>query len=552
MKLHTLSVLTLIIVSSVLTLAQPRIGLAPFAKAGIGVTSNVLPVDIAHCGDYRLFVVRKQGTIEVINPDGTLQQTPFLNIVDRVLSSGGEQGLLGLAFHPDFKTNGYFYVNYTRKPDGATRISRFRAVSVLAQSVQASTEDTLMLIPQDFTNHNGGCLRFGKDGFLYIGMGDGGSGNDPNNRSLNNLSLLGKMLRIDVNSTTGQKKYGIPPSNPFVSNSGYAPEIWATGLRNPWKFNFDMLTGDMWIGDVGQDKWEEVSFQLASSKGGENYGWSCYEGNEVRIANRCGAVAVHTKPIYVYPHAAGFGESITGGDVYRGSMFPQLRGNYIFVDFEYGTFFRTLKVDTGFVTTRFRPENPRANTYGTLGIDYAGEMYAASIGNGTITRFVDSTCLGTTAEITLTDSTIRTNATPIALSATPVGGEFFGYGVTGSTFNPAGLDTGLYFIEYRATTSNGCGARAFKRLRVLPAIVSVDEDPQSLSSRFSIASGVVGATLNILASKPSAYSVYSTLGEQVMSGSYEAGYTIINIQELTNGSYIITNGLSSHQFVVLR
>jgi glucose/arabinose dehydrogenase len=191
-----------------------------------------------------------------------------------MISLGSERGLLGLAFDPGYLTNGYFYVNYTNT-SGNTQISRFRVSSTNPNRAVKSSEKFILQVQQPFSNHNGGCTRFGPDGYLYIGMGDGGSGGDPNNNAQNPMSLLGKMLRIDVH--TGDP-YSIPPDNPFIDSANYRHEIWALGLRNPWRWSFDALTGDLIIGDVGQDKWEEVDFQSAASNGGENYGWRCYEG----------------------------------------------------------------------------------------------------------------------------------------------------------------------------------------------------------------------------------------------------------------------------------
>ena len=301
--------------------ATPDVSLAVFA------TGLSQPVDISHAGDERLFVVERAGRIRVVEANGTVLTTPFLDIDARVGSNDGEQGLLGLVFHPDYASNGYFYVNYTNN-SGDTRISRFQVGSGTPNQANPASELILLAVDQDFANHNGGDLNFGPDGYLYIGLGDGGSSSDPNEHAQDLGSLLGKMLRLDVNAGS---PYAIPPDNPFTATVGARAEIWALGLRNPWRFSFDRLTGDLYIADVGQDDWEEVDFQAASSPGGENYGWDCYEGNASFELAGCGSPSNYIFPIHVYDHNEGC--SITGGYVYRGSQYPALGGHYLFADF---------------------------------------------------------------------------------------------------------------------------------------------------------------------------------------------------------------------------
>jgi hypothetical protein len=283
------------------------------------------PIAVTGAGDGsgRLFVVEQAGRIEIAG-GGT-----FLDISARVDSVGNEQGLLGLAFHPDFAGNGYFYVNYTHDPGAApdvTRISRFE-VSVNDPDVaDPNSEEIVLSFPQDSGNHNGGDIRFGPDGYLYIATGDGGGSEDPNDRGQSLDTLLGKILRIDIDSGI---LYGIPPGNPFDLDAGALDEIWAYGLRNPWRFSFDRSTGDLYIGDVGQYAVEEVDFQPASSGGGENYGWSCKEGDQTPNYNSCDGNPL-TDPILVYDHDLGC--SITGGFVYRGKI-AGLHGEYVFGDY---------------------------------------------------------------------------------------------------------------------------------------------------------------------------------------------------------------------------
>jgi glucose/arabinose dehydrogenase len=289
-----------------------------------GLTS---PVFVTHAGDGsgRLFVVEKPGTIVVLDADGQAQGT-FLDIGDRVGSSGFEQGLLGLAFHPQFTANGRLFVYYTDK-DGDTVVSRFQANAGRAEADPAS-EVVLLTAEQPASNHNGGMLAFGPDGFLYIGLGDGGRAGDPWGNGQNLDTLLGKLLRIDVDS--GETS-AAPASNPFVDRQEARPEIWAYGLRNPWRFSFDRVTGDLWSGDVGQGQWEEINVQLASSPGGENYGWDIMEGTHCYDADTCVQDGL-TLPVAEYEHGDD-GCSVTGGYVYRGSAWLSLTGVYLYGDY---------------------------------------------------------------------------------------------------------------------------------------------------------------------------------------------------------------------------
>jgi glucose/arabinose dehydrogenase len=287
----------------------------------------VQPVQVTHAGDGSgtLYVVEQAGRIRTIK-DGALGVVPFLDISARVVS-GGERGLLGVAFPPGYATKGTFYVNYTRAGDGATVVARYR-VTQNPDVADPASEEILLVIDQPFANHNGGQIAFGPDGFLYIGMGDGGSGGDPLGNAQNPETLLGKMLRIDVEG--GAFPYAVPPGNPFVGRSGVLGEIWALGLRNPWRFSFDRGTGDLYIGDVGQGSFEEVDFQPASSTGGENYGWNVLEGNQCFGGTACNPLDF-TPPVAVYDHAQGC--SITGGMVYRGGVYPGMEGIYFYADF---------------------------------------------------------------------------------------------------------------------------------------------------------------------------------------------------------------------------
>ena len=337
------------------------------------------PVYLTHAGDGsgRLFIVEQAGRIRVLQ-DGALRKTPFLDIA-RVIKSGGERGLLSIAFHPEFAETGFLYLNYTER-DGDTVVARY---SVSAEPDRADPGSALRIISidQPFSNHNGGQLQFGPDGYLYVGMGDGGWAGDPGNRAQNPRSLLGKMLRLDVDAAGG---YAIPPDNPFAATTGAAPEIWALGLRNPWRFSFDRLTGDLYIGDVGQNKWEEIDFQPAVSQGGENYGWRIVEGAHCfNPATACARERL-TAPAYEYSQSEGC--SVTGGYVYRGPTLAELAGTYFFADYCAGTIWglardaggawaRTTILETGFSVSSF-------------GEDEAGELYVLDYSGGRVLQFV--------------------------------------------------------------------------------------------------------------------------------------------------------------------
>src|SRR5690606_2690924 len=284
------------------------------------------PVSIAHAGDDRLFIVEKGGTISILQ-DGAKVEEPFLDIRGDV-STGGEQGLLGLAFPEDFGQTGLFYVYYT-DTNGDSVLSRFASDGQVADR---ASEQVLLTQSQPFGNHNGGQLAFGPDGYLYLGLGDGGSGGDPQGNGQALRTLLGKLLRVDVSG----EELAVPPDHPVVATEGARPEIWAYGLRNPWRFSFDRETGDLYIADVGQNAFEEVNFQPATSTGGENYGWKIMEADacfEPRSGcDQSGLVL----PIIAYPHGGEWGSSISGGYLYRGAEAPALQGSYVFGDYVSG------------------------------------------------------------------------------------------------------------------------------------------------------------------------------------------------------------------------
>ena len=322
------------------------------------------PVALAvRSNDSALYVAEKRGWVVAIR-DGTVDPTPVLDLSDQV-SLGGEQGLLGLAFSPD---GGSLYVNYT-DVDGDTRVVSY---TMAGDRADPSSRREVLFVDQPYANHNGGNLVFGPDGYLYIGLGDGGSGGDPHGNAQSLGTLLGKMLRIDPRPDA-DAPYRIPADNPFVTTPGARPEIWAYGLRNPWRYSFDRATGDLWIGDVGQSAWEEVDRQPASSHGGENYGWNVWEGSHPYLAGGSAPGAVN--PVFDYAHSDG-GCVVTGGYVYRGAAIPALVGTYVFADFCMGGI-QGLRVDGGEVV---REElGGTVGTISSFGEDAEGELYVLSL-----------------------------------------------------------------------------------------------------------------------------------------------------------------------------
>jgi len=331
--------------------------------------SNPTEITASPTNDNRLFALDQSGLIKIINPNGTIEASNFLNITDRV-NFNGEMGLLGLAFHPQFATNRYFYVYYNRAGRTIT-VSRFTANSANPNTADPATEKVMLSIPKNNTNHNGGSIHFGIDGYLYVSTGDGGGAGDVDNNAQNKNSLLGKLLRIDVNSDNA---YNIPPTNPFVGVDG-ADEIWSYGLRNGWKYSFDRTTNNIWISDVGQNQIEEIN-NVSATTPGVNYGWRCYEGNSAYNTAGCANASTMTFPVVDYDHSGGKC-SITGGYVYRGNLYPDLVGKYIFADYCSGQI-GILNNTTITWTTPFTDSN-----FTTFGEDNSKQLYAAAA-NGKI------------------------------------------------------------------------------------------------------------------------------------------------------------------------
>ena len=432
---------------STAVLGQHENNLIPFAS---GLTSIV---GITHAGDDRLFVVNQRGFIHIVSASGDVNPQPFLNISESVVY-GGERGLLGLAFHPDYKSNGFFFVNYVGKGD-STHISRFRVSASDMNMADPQTELKILTIGQPFSNHNGGDLCFGPDGYLYIGLGDGGSGGDPGNRAQNPQQLLGKMLRIDVDNGN---PYDVPPTNPYYNSSTVLPEIWAMGLRNPWRFSFDRLTGDLWIADVGQNAFEEVNFQPANSKGGENYGWKCYEGNQVYNASACNSEISFSFPVFAYPQDTEC--SVTGGYVYRGSADSPFYGKYFFTDYCSDRIWTLHKAGDSWIKEDFG--RFQGNNFSTFGEDVNGQLYVGGLSSGKIfkinNRATSVVDIGKTGEVKIAQVPFSTviridagnNNHEMRIGIYDVNGvKHFEKNLSNSQveINPGKLAPGVYFLK---------------------------------------------------------------------------------------------------------
>ncbi len=501
--------------------AQPNLELEVFASG------FSLPVDIAHAGDSRLFIAEKAGRIRIIDANGNTLAQPFLDIDARVNSQASERGLLGLAFHPDYADNGHFFVNYTNN-SGDTRISRFSVSAGNPDQADPNSELILLEVDQPFNNHNAGDLNFGPDGYLYFGLGDGGSANDPGNRSQNRQTLLGKMLRVDVDNGN---PYSIPEDNPFADDDFTLDEIWAIGLRNPWRFSFDRLTGAMWIADVGQDRWEEVNYQEPGSEGGQNYGWRCYEGPDPFNTGGCPPQSEYTFPVHSYSNTSSVGCSITGGFVYRGSQYPDLYSYYIYADYCSGRFW-ALAPDGQGGWENTEVANLDNTEFVTFGEDSQGELYAAAIGDGIIYRLA-APCDSPEPPAITGEEVVCGPDEPAVLSATtaPAGYSYAWYrnGILvglGTEQNYQATKGGTYTVAFWANGPEGCNSAPSNGFEVVSA-----DFPDILIM-------VDGAEL----SAPGGFSAYQWLLDgQLIDGATTNTYTATE-----NGTYSVqitdTNG----------
>lgn len=432
------------------------------------------PVGIKNAGDSRLFIVEQQGYIQILNSDGTKNAIPFLNIDSLVINvtTGDERGFLGLVFHPDYDINGFLYVNYINL-SGDTVISRF-TVTANPDIADNTSEQIILTYTQPYLNHNGGDMHFGADGYLYISSGDGGDFGDPDDNSQNLGNLLGTILRIDVDNTSGGNNYAIPLDNPFVSNGNALDEIWAYGLRNPWKFSFDSLNNNLWIADVGAQKVEEINM-ISSSTSGVNFGWRCYEGSIEFDLTDCPAMNTLTFPIAEYTHntSGNFKCSITGGYVHRGTINTGFNGYYFFADYcsnEIGT----IDFDGGDFTISYSNQFI-GNNWTAFGQDINGELYIAGTTSGNIYKIIPGN-LGTDVFETLSvkmypnpannivNFSFENTSLPQEISILDIHGkmiktfnEFSGNSIQLSTKN---LSKGLYLLRI----SNNHGEVIYKKL----------------------------------------------------------------------------------------
>ncbi len=392
----------------------------------VGGMSRLVGITNAGDGTDRLFLLEKVGRVRIV-VDGEVLTEPFLDITGRVASRANERGLLGIAFHPNYAENGLFYINYTTSVsgiapgigEGDTVVSRFEVSAENPNLADSESESLVIAYEQPYPNHNGGHVLFGPDGYLYIGAGDGGDGGDPENRAQNGRELLGKMLRIDVDVDEGvARPYTIPADNPFVDDPAFEDEIWAYGLRNPWRYAFDSLTGDLYIADVGQSALEEVNFQPADSIGGENYGWRIMEGTSCFSPRTGCRMSGLVLPVAEYGREEGV--SVTGGEVYRGQDFPRLKGTYFYADYGRSNVWGLNRDSLGewrdAIVGKFS-FNPSS-----FGLDENGEIYVVSDagGNSTLYKMIDAEVEPTEPIMTPDPSAMPTTPVPTTLVPTAV------------------------------------------------------------------------------------------------------------------------------------
>ncbi len=388
--------------------------------------------DIASCGDNRIFAVQKPGVITIFDSAGVQNPIPFLDLSSRVNSSGLEKGMLSLVFANDFLQSGVFYIYYTPLGGTDSRISRFN-ITADPNIADTLSEQVIITIPQPVGSHYGGDMAFGKDGYLYIGLGDGGGEGDPSNHAQDTSLWLGKFLRIDV-SDTSLAGYTIPSTNPFLL-SPFPDEVWSIGFRNPWRWSFDKMTGDMWIGDVGQVAKEEIDFQPARSHGGENYGWKCYEGTLPYDTNNCANGSSYVDPVSQYSHSSGC--SVTGGFVYRGSSYHTMTGKYFFTDWCSAQLRAVMKNGNTFTDSTI------LSTFASGGVcfgeDQWGDLLVGTYTGGAIYRIYDPTAHHV-AWISDSDTLLSCSLDPAVLQTPPGFGFHYQWYLNGS---PTGVDTSM-------------------------------------------------------------------------------------------------------------
>lgn len=509
------------------------------------------PCEIVNAGDERLFVLEQTGLIRILYIDGTQESEPFMDISDRVDASGSEMGLLGIAFPPDYCTSGVFYVNYTTTIGGQlkTHISRFSVDPDNENHGMENSENVLLSFDQPFGNHNGGHIEFGPDGYLYIGTGDGGNGGDPFNNAQNLQKYLGKLLRIDVSGPTPELPYNIPADNPFVGQDGALGEIWAFGLRNPWKYAFDSENGDLFIADVGQSIHEEVDYVAAGTAGGMNFGWRCYEGTAPYDLSECDGLNDFTVPIFDFTHSNPSGPgrcSVTGGRVYRGSSFQLLDGKYIFTDYCSGEYWLSWQENGEWQNFHGAHLGDQVVSFGS---DIWGELYAVEGSSGKIYRVEEASGTYLGPIIMVDDNTIKS-----ALEGSSY--TWFLNGVEISDANDQNLpisESGEYSVEI--TTLSGCTVTSPE----VDIISSGLEDHEFVNS-FNVYPNPAQSHLSIdlqldnTSVKNVEISVFDVSGKRILSINPEANTAVktIDVSMLSKGMYFVYCYLSSGEMLAVR
>jgi len=490
------------------------------------------PVAIANAGDERLFIVERGGVIKVLNESYILEETPFLDISD-IVPTNAERGLLGLAFHPNYSENGYLFVFYSSL-DGPSVIERYQVSEEDFNVADATSGMIILQLDQPSAFHNGGDLAFGPDGYLYLPIGDGG----PWINAQNTETFLGKVLRIDVD---GAMPYAIPDDNPFINDPGILNEIWAIGLRNPWRFSFDALTGDMWIGDVGPSSWEEINYESATSEGGLNYGWRCMEGfDEVEFVD-CDEDLILEFPVEVISHEDG-ACSVIGGYVYRGDAFPELYGKYFFTDYCTGQF-AFIEPDLDEDWSMHQIMDPQGLGWTTFGEDYQNELFVAN-SDGSIYRLEDE-CVNFNAIVIMDGDQLLASE-----------GTYYTWFLSGEVIEGANeqvyipLVNGDYSVEVGYL--NGCSSIS----STIGIINGIEVTP---NTSFIIYPNPASDIIKInIPSKHDfdGFKVYNPQGQLVKSESMNNFGGIISVKDLANGVYFLeiegSDQLSPSRFAVHR
>ncbi|MBK7555421.1 MAG: PQQ-dependent sugar dehydrogenase [Flavobacteriales bacterium] len=492
----------------------------------IGVT------DITNCGDSRLFVTKQEGRIRIITDSMQVLPTSFLTIMDSVNDASNEQGLLGLAFDPDYANNGYFYVHYIGGTGtGYSKISRFQVSQNNPDSAMRNSEETIYIWPQPYSNHNGGDLAFGPDGYLYATFGDGGSANDPQGNAQDLSDPLGDIIRIDVSDP--DTTFTIPPDNPFAASANgidTLPEIWASGLRNPYRFGFDAVTGDMWIGDVGQNAYEEVDFWPAGDNSGPNFGWRCYEANAPNLLGGCGPIGDYDAPVSIHPQADQGWCSVMGGRVYRGSQYPNLSGRYIYTDYCGGQFYSLLPDGNGGWDKEQLLATGLAG-WSSIAEDSALNIFATNINNDRVYKLYDP--------CPMAPPTISVNANLLESS---VGTAYWWY-LNGNIINGANSQSyepqqsGVYSVV--VTVSGSCSLESDTVSFVYTGIGVLDTAPLSLMP--NPASDLVVISLGRNSGDARSLLVFDAVGRMVSTRLIGGGTSAtLELADFPNGSYIVS------------